>query len=118
MADSLQQDPQPINSSINETIDPLRSISLQQTLTTAGQRKVNLIWEYTQAFVASIVVFANMVVGAYQGIHQVSAGETSPPFPVILSSALFLVIGFYFSRTNHTAIGGVSEKPDQINVGR
>jgi len=90
----------------------------QQDLTTAGQRKVNLIWEYTQAVVAGGVVFANMIVGVYQGIHQVSVGMPSPQFPIVLSSSLFLVIGFYFSRTNHAAIGGIGPQPTSPYVGR
>jgi hypothetical protein len=85
----------------------------QEDLTTAGQRKINIIWEYTQSFVAIIVVLANMIVGVYQGF-----GFTTNSFPVILSSSLFLVIGFYFSRTNHAAIGGIGNKPNEEYKGR
>jgi hypothetical protein len=87
--------------------------TIQEDLTTAGQRRINLIWEMTQAFVAIMVVFANMIVGVYQGIYA-----TTLPFPTILSSALFLVVGFYFSRTNHAAIGGTGSKPAEIYRGR
>jgi hypothetical protein len=38
--------------------------------------------------------------------------------PAILSSALFLILGFYYSRTNHAAIGGVGEKPRDHYTGR
>lgn len=80
----------------------------QEDLTTAGQRRVNLIWEFTQAAIAIVVVFANMgtaVVLAMQG----KPGEV----PLILSSTLFLVVGFYFARTNHQAIGGVGAKANK-----
>lgn len=87
----------------------------QEDLTTASQRKVNLIWEYTQAVIAGMVVFANMVVGVYDGL---APAERRSEFPVILSSALFLIVGFYFSRTNHAAIGGVGPKPEGIYLGR
>lgn len=78
----------------------------QEDLTTAGQRRVNLIWETTQAVIAIVVVAANMGAAIYSQI-QGRPGEVS----VILSSALFLVVGFYFSRTNHQAIGGMGPKP-------
>lgn len=86
----------------------------QEDITTAGQRKVNLIWEYTQAIVAILVVLANMITGVYYAFTGVREN-----IPAVLSSALFLVIGFYFSRTNHQAIGGIGKKPDgQKYVGR
>ena len=84
----------------------------QEDLVTAGQRKINLIWEYTQAAIALIVTVANMVVAVY------SAMKPNVPFPVILSSSFFLIVGFYFSRTNHAAIGGIGPKPDTVYVGR
>lgn len=85
----------------------------EQNLVSAGQRKVNLIWEYTQSVISVAVVLANMIVATYDGIAQ-----TAPPFPTVLSSALFLVVGFYFSRTNHSAIGGVGAKPVTQYEGR
>lgn len=85
----------------------------QQDITTAGQRRINLIWEYSQAVIALLVVIANMIVGVYHGVSA-----TSVEYPFILSSALFLVIGFYFSRTNHAAIGGIGQKPEGAYVGR
>jgi putative exporter of polyketide antibiotics len=89
--------------------------TFQEDLVTAGQRRVNLIWEYTQALIAGLVVIANMIVGVYDGI---TPSDKHPDFPTILSSALFLIVGFYFSRTNHAAIGGVGVKPAQIYSGR
>jgi len=85
----------------------------QEDLVTAGQRKVNLIWEYTQAFIAVSVVLANLSVGVHNGL-------VSPPreVPPMLTNSLFLVIGFYFSRTNHSAIGGVGRKPNPPYEGR
>jgi hypothetical protein len=35
-----------------------------------------------------------------------------------LVNAFFLIVGFYFSRTNHTAIGGIGSKPEQRYEGR
>lgn len=89
--------------------------TVQEDLTTAGQRRVNLIWEYTQSFVTLVVVLANMIVAVVNGIRQ---GGTPTEHPAILSSALFLILGFYYSRTNHAAIGGVGVKPQQDYQGR
>ncbi len=78
----------------------------QLGLVHAGQRKVNLIWEYTQSAIAISVVLSVLIVGVHSGL---TAGKTD--VPPVLSNSLFLVIGFYFSRTNHSAIGGVGFKP-------
>lgn len=78
----------------------------QQDLTTAGQRKINLIWEYTQAAVAITVTFALI----YCAIRKIDAPD--------VRNAFFLIVGFYFSRTNHAAIGGVGVKPTQEYTGR
>lgn len=86
----------------------------QEDLTTAGQRRVNLIWEFTQAFIAITVILANMVVGVLFAVR----GSDDTNYPLVLSSSLFLVVGFYFSRTNHQAIGGIGEKPTQKYEGR
>lgn len=78
----------------------------QEDLTTAGQRRVNLIWEYTQAAVALTVTLA-VIYSAITGI----VSDT-------LTNAFFLIIGFYYSRTNHAAIGGIGKKPSSEYVGR
>jgi hypothetical protein len=78
----------------------------QEDLTTAGQRSINLIWEWTQAIISVVVVIANMIVAVFDGLNP-----THSEYPTILSSSLFLIIGFYFSRTNHAAIGGIGSKP-------
>jgi hypothetical protein len=93
----------------------------QQDLTLSGQRRVNLIWESTQSFLSISVVLANMIVAVYDGLTPtcgLNTGRCHTDFPVVLSSALFLIIGFYFSRTNHAAIGGIGSKPTQIYEGR
>ena len=88
----------------SQTFDPSvpAKTTFQEDLVTHGQRKVNLVWEYTQSAIALMVILSNMVVGTYQGLIA-----TKMEYPIILSSSLFLVVGFYFSRTNHTKIGGV-----------
>ncbi len=75
-------------------------------MVTAGQRRINLIWEFTQAYVAIIIVTGNVAVSIYFAVSRIPITE----YPIILSSSLFLVIGSYFQRTNHSAIGGIGPK--------
>jgi len=82
--------------------------TVQEDLTTASQRKVNLIWEYTQAIIAVTVVLANMTAALFNVLN-----EHEVDVPMILSSSLFLIIGFYFARTNHQNIGGVGQKANE-----
>jgi len=68
----------------------------QEDISTAGQRKINLIWESTQAFIAIIVVLATMASGLRSAFL-----ESGEQIPTIMSVAFGTVVGFYFSRTNH-----------------
>ncbi len=85
--------------------------TVQQDLTTAGQRRINLIWEYTQAGIAVSVVVVSMVAA----VVAMLAGKEVSSF---LSFVCGNVVGFYFSRTNHAAIGGIGIKPSQEYKGR
>jgi len=89
----------------------------QQDITTAGQRRINLIWEVTQAIIAIVVTVANMAVATYQAIHTTPSGVVVQ-HPTILSISFGTIIGFYFARTNHAAIGGTGNKPSQPYEGR
>lgn len=80
--------------------------TMQQDLTTAGQRRVNLIWEFTQAAIAVLITGAVV----YCSIVQIDSA--------VLTNAFFLIVGFYFSRTNHAAIGGIGPQPLQRYEGR
>lgn len=70
---------------------------------TAGQRRVNLTWEFTQAIIAIGVSGATLYVAAQLALKD--TGETAAF--LLLSNAFFLVVGFYFGRTNHQRVGGV-----------
>ena len=85
----------------------------QQDITTAGQRKVNLIWEYTQAIIAVFVVFTTLGTAMYMEIE----GKMDQ-IPTIFSTAFGLIVGFYFARTNHATIGGTGDKPSRRYEGR
>lgn len=60
-----------------------------------SQRTVNMLWEVTQAVIAASVTAA-FVVAQFKRIESNT-----------LNGAFFLIIGFYFGRTNHTNVGGV-----------
>jgi hypothetical protein len=91
----------------NKATIPLPAVTTaQQDLTFAGQRRINLVWEYTQAIIALIVVAATMAAGIYSAFSQ-----KTEQVPTIMSVAFGTVVGFYFSRTNHAAIGGVGQQP-------
>jgi hypothetical protein len=72
-------------------------------LVSYGQRRINLIWEITQAIVAVSVTFATL----YTAVSLTIDGTPDSAAFLLLSNAFFLVSGFYFGRTNHQRIGGV-----------
>lgn len=87
--------------------------TIEQDLRTAGQREINLIWEQTQKRIAMFVVLVANLVSAIvvirgvlfvESVDAASAGLVLAAF-TLLSSSCFLVLGFYFSRTNHARIG-------------
>jgi len=74
----------------------------ESSLKFAGQRRINVIWEITQAAIAIMVTSTTLYVSAALSL----AGEGTAAF-LLISNAFFLVIGFYFGRTNHARTGGV-----------
>jgi len=84
---------------MTETAPPERPMpattTAEENRHSLGQRHVNLIWEFTQALIAFSVTAAK--------IYLAVAMILNPS----LDNAFFLVIGFYFGRTNHQRVGGV-----------
>lgn len=78
----------------------------QEDITKQWQRHVNIIWEITQSII-SVSVTSSII---YCAVTSKTSTE--------LTNAFFLIIGFYFSRTNHSAIGGVGPKVTSIYTGR
>jgi hypothetical protein len=70
----------------------------QQDITTAGQRRINLIWEFTQAIIAISITWSLI----YLAIKKIDSPE--------IKYAFFLILPIYFIRTNHSLIGGVGPK--------
>jgi len=82
----------------NPLLNAAPTTTLEENLHSASQRKVNLIWEFTQAAIALGVVFANIL-----AVFMLVSPDGSP----LLANAFFLIVGFYFGRTNHSRVGGV-----------
>lgn len=76
----------------------------EQDLRSAGQREINLIWERTQAGIAITVVGANILY-IFILVFVKDITSTATNAAVLLSNAFFLIVGFYFGRTNHARIG-------------
>ena len=68
-----------------------------------GQRHINLVWELTQAIIALSVTTITLYTASKLALFR--PAETAAF--LLLSNAFFLVIGFYFGRTNHQRVGGV-----------
>jgi hypothetical protein len=86
-----------------DTPEPTKHRQSEHSLRTAGQRRVNILWEFTQALIAVAVTISTLFVSARLAQTQ---GADMAAF-LLLSNAFFLVIGFYFGRTNHERQGGV-----------
>jgi uncharacterized membrane protein len=74
--------------------------TVQQDLVTAGQRRINAIWEFTQAIVTILITIAAI----YCAIASIDAD--------VLNFAFVAVISTYYARTNHTKIGGVGPQQE------
>lgn len=76
-----------------------------------GQRRINLIWEVTQAVIAIVVTVATLYVASQLALRN----EAQTAAFLLLSNAFFLVIGFYFSRSNHNRIDDTARR-DKIDT--
>lgn len=103
---------------------PPNTTEEQQTVT-AGQRIVNLLWENTQASIAKAVVYTSLAVNSVTAVCilvfkvEMNSSQTTIVTVCLQPISLItgIIIGFYFSRTNHSAIGGVGSKPESSNIG-
>jgi hypothetical protein len=91
-----------------------KAMTDEEALTTEGQRGINRLWERTQAIIAISVVEVTLLTVAILIIsptfdHQPDQAKLTAAVTglVLLSNLVGNVTGFYFSRTNHTKVGGV-----------
>lgn len=98
----------------------------EEDTVTAGQRKISEIWEKTQSWIALMVVSAGVLINSVIVTAVIFFNrETSVTQLALISISLQfinltcgIVIGFYFSRTNHAAKGGVGPKTEYPYTGR
>lgn len=90
----------------------------QEDIVSAGQRAINVMWEGTQKNIALCVTYVALFVCAV----LITYPKTPEPLRLMafttLSNVFFAVTSVYFTRTNHTKIGGVGNKPSEVYVGR
>lgn len=94
-------DPASIAPLIPKSIAP--ATTAEEDRHTASQRKVNQVWEFTQATIAvfmTVTVCIIMLLMVWRGEYSISLQ--------FLSAAFFLIIGFYFGRTNHENVSGMT----------
>lgn len=68
----------------------------------ASQRQINRYWERVQGYIAVLVTTTACgiaVLLVWRGEYALGVG--------LISSMVFLVVGFYFGRSNHERVGGV-----------
>lgn len=86
-------------------------------LVKAGQRRINLIWEYCQALIAISVTFSTVYVLAMASLSP----ELNTNQQIAINQLMVmetLILSFYFSRTNHSNTGGVGVKTENEYQGR
>lgn len=83
---------------------PTAAKNEELALKSHGQRRISYLWETTQAIVA--IMTAMTALGAC--LYMIVMGEIAEKLAAfsMLSGTTTLVINSYFTRTNHTRVGG------------
>lgn len=81
--------------------------SEEQDRSTAGQRHINVMWEGTQRNIAQEVTIVALTVTAFLVMWPGIPLELRLMAYTTLSNVFFAVTSVYFTRTNHTKVGGV-----------
>lgn len=102
--------PPPSTSNVGEVLHPTTTAA--QDRVTAGQRRINFIWEITQASIAVLVTGTTVFVLGRVAINLADVTANQLIAAMQLNVMATLILSFYFSRTNHAAIGGVGTKPE------
>lgn len=76
-------------------------LSDAEILAVQRHQKINLIWEYTQAYTAVLVITVVLLTAAYIAITTKDDGKRTAAL-LFMTGLANLVAGFYFGRTNHT----------------
>lgn len=85
----------------------------EQDRTTAGQRETSWLWETTQRQIALCVIVGTIIIdGLAILIPLITGRDLSTSVALTLGFVNSLATGvtsFYFSRSNHTKVGGVGD---------
>jgi hypothetical protein len=73
----------------------------EDDLRTAGQRSINETWETTQAQIAKAVMFTTCILILAKSLVIPLLASIDVVVPAEWWTVVGLVIGFYFSRSNH-----------------
>lgn len=72
-----------------------------EMLAVERHQKINMVWEYTQAYMAVLVITTVLITSAYMAITAIEDDKRNVALAFMIGLAN-LVAGFYFGRTNHT----------------
>lgn len=75
--------------------------SVAEQLAVSRHQKINLIWEYTQAYMAILVITTVLLTACYIAITTKDESKRTASL-LFMTGLANLVAGFYFGRTNHT----------------
>ena len=93
---------------------PTEDAQVERSKVSAGHRRINAIWETTQATIALGVIGVTLYVDAKIALAGIDASAIGASSQNSLNVMSALVTGFYFGRTNHTQQGGVpAAKPSE-----
>ena len=124
MADLPASPPAAPTAKQDQSVDPSlpAKTTYQEDMTTAGQRAINLIWETTQGKIAVYIMLGTMLTDMLVLAITIILGKDLTAAQALLVGVVNSlgtgVMSYYFSRTNHTQIGGVGNKPNEEYKGR
>jgi cobalamin synthase len=79
--------------------------TVEQDLHTSAARLNDAMWENTQRQIALMVVGSSILYALITIFYTPKIEATT----VFFASSFSLIIGFYFGRTNHQRLGGISD---------
>ena len=72
-----------------------------EKLAVSRHQRINLIWEYTQAYIATLVITTVLLTTCYIAVTTKDDGKRTASL-LFMTGLANRVAGFYFGRTNHS----------------
>lgn len=82
----------------------------ETALTKIGQRRINFLWEATQAILAIMVPGACLSACLFVIVSPSAEKELKVAAFVAITASMSSITASYFQRTNHTRVGGVPQE--------